>query len=336
MIAFVLAAASLPALSKLPPSVLQTTPTAHVGVRTVTYQDAVRKRPVLVEIWYPTQKKGPIDLPQDIWIHPPEIRNAPLSEHRATYPLILMSHGHGGDRRDRSWLVESLVKNGYIVVSIEHHGNSWRTYDPLLSLRFWERARDVSFVLSEILKDPLFNGHVDIDQIGFIGYSMGGLTGLSLAGAKAENVKQVIQNHQDRFKEIDPAIVENIDFSEAEKDFADPRIKAILLLSPATFVYTPETLKQVKTPVALVATEHDEVLPHQDHAHQIITHLSPTKVKLLHDKISHYAFLNRVTEMGKKQIEPDIATDSIQSSRPQLHKDVSQFTVEFFGDVLKN
>jgi len=152
---------SLQAMSKAPPPALAVG--ENIGVRTFKFQDAKRERPVMVELWYPTQHEGPFDDPKDsVWISPKEIRNVPICEGK--HPLIMMSHGYGGDRRDRGWLVERLVQNGFVVASVEHHGNSWRTYNPLASIRFWERARDVSFAINQLLKDSSLKNHVDANR----------------------------------------------------------------------------------------------------------------------------------------------------------------------------
>jgi predicted dienelactone hydrolase len=305
----------------------------NIGVHTEKYEDLSRKRPVVVEVWYPTHRSGPIDQPEDpAWVHPQEIRDVPIA--KGSFPLIMMSHGHMGDRRDRSWLVEYLVKNGFIVASVEHHGNCWKNYNPLLSLRFWERAKDVSFVISELLKDSLLSKHIDPHRIGFIGYSLGGMTGLALGGAKAQNVKEILIQQQESFKEIDLEIAEQIDFSEAQGSFLDNRIKALVLLSPAAFVYQPDSLKNVKVPVALIASEGDEILPFKEHALKVITYLSPSKLKLLGEKSSHYVFLNRVSETGKKMFNEQIYADEIEADRLVVHKEVGDYIAAFFKENL--
>lgn len=305
----------------------------HIGVHTARYEDVKRGRPVVVEIWYPTDRTGPLDLPEDpVWIHPEEVRDVPLV--CGKYPLILMSHGHGGDRRDRSWLVEYLVKNGFIVASVEHYGNSWRSYNPLMTLHFWERAKDISFAISELLKDPLFKKQIHSNQIGFIGYSLGGMTGLALGGAKAQNVKEIVVQYLEKFHEIDLDLVETIDFSEAHGSFTDRRIKALALLSPATFIFPPDSFKKIKVPVALVASEGDEVLPFKDHALKLIEYLRPVKLKLFRDKISHYVFLNRVSDVGRNLVRQDIQTETIQTDRLKIHKEVGDFITSFFKEHL--
>lgn len=310
----------------------------NMGVRTFNFEDASRKRPVVVELWYPTLKSGPFDEPESsdvVWIHPKAVRNVPFADMRKKYPLIILSHGHGGDRRNLSWLAEQLVQNGYIVASVEHHGSSWRSYNSLLSLRFWERPRDISFALHQLLKEPSLKNQIDPNRIGFVGYSLGGMTGLLLAGAKAQNVKEVIIQQQSKLKEIDSAMVEQVDFKEAETSFAEPRIKSMVLLSPAAFIFPASSFKDVKIPIGLVASEGDEVLPYKEHALHVITHLVPTKLKMLHNKVSHYVFLNRVSEPGKVVVREEMRTDSIEADRPGVHREVGEFTIDFFHETLK-
>ncbi len=330
IICLLLSVASLQAMSKAPQprSIAE-----NIGVHTEKYQDGKRNRPVVVEIWYPTDLTGPLDKPEDLfWLHPKEIRDVPLADGK--YPLIMMSHGHRGDRRDRSWLVEYLVKSGFIVASVEHYGSSWRSYHPFLTLRFWDRALDITFAISELLKDPSLSKHIDPKRIGFVGYSLGGMTGLALGGAKAENVKEIVMQQQESLKEIDLDLAKQIDFSEAQGSFLDRRIRAIVLLSPAAFVFSPQTFKNVKVPVALVASEGDEVLPFKEHALKVIQHLAPAKLKLLRSTVSHYVFLNRVSEEGKELIWEEIRTDAIQSDRLTVHQEVGDFVTSFLKEHL--
>jgi predicted dienelactone hydrolase len=228
-----------------------------VGVKTLEYIDLQRnERPVLVEVWYPTLKTGSSD----------EVRDAPLAASKSKYPLILMSHGHGGERRDLSWLAEQLAFQGYVVASVEHFGNALSTYCPVKSLRFWERPLDVTFTLDRLIGESFLQGKIDEGRIGFVGYSLGGMTGLALGGAKAQNVKEIALYLQDKYKEISREIVEETDFSMAPHSYADPRVKAMVLLCPATFIYPPQSLSDVKVELGLVAAINDQMLPHEEHA----------------------------------------------------------------------
>lgn len=307
-----------------------------LGVRTLKYKDETRKRPIAVELWYPTEQKGKLDRPADsIWIHPKEVRNAPLSKGFSRYPLILLSHGHRGDRRDRSWLADALVRHGFIVASVEHHGNSRKFYHPLLSLKFWDRIKDVTFALDQLLLDPFLKDRLDVGRIGFTGYSLGGMTGLALAGARAQHTREIALKQQENYRELSPHEIEGVDFSEAEKSYRESRIKAVLLICPALFVYPPDSLRQIKIPVGLVAVINDEVLPHKDHAYQIIRSLDPAKLKIMSKEISHYTFLNRLTEAGKRMLHRAVHADPPGCDRAAVHREVGTFAVEFFEESLR-
>lgn len=305
-----------------------------IGVRTLQYRDAKRERPVVVELWHPTEQKGPLDQPEDVaWVHPNEVRNAPLTSGK--YPLILLSHGHGGDRRDRSWLAEELVKKGYLVASVEHYGNSWKTFNKVITLRFWERARDISFAISELLTDPNVRERIDPRRIGFIGYSLGGMTGLALGGAKAAPIGATTFEVTQLKEEFGADVLEEMDFSESEMSYADPRIKAMVLLTPAAFAYDGESLKEIQVPVALVASKGDEILPFDEHAKKVITHLSNKKVKLLRDQASHYVFLNRVSAIGKRYLKPELHAEALEADRAIVHRELGSFIADFFKENLK-
>lgn len=323
----------LPAMMK-PPGGLHLT-TESSGVCTFRYEDTSRKRPVVVELWYPTHSAGPFDEPSDqIWIHPKEIRNAPISSLVQNYPLIVMSHGHGGDRRERTWLAEHLVRYGYIVAAVDHHGNTSNTFNLLESLRFWERGRDISYAIDRLLKEPMLTGKIDPNRIGFVGYSLGGMTGLGLGGATVGAVDEIIAAAAGKHKDIKPEMIAQLDFVEAKKSLKDDRIRAMLLICPASFVYQPESLKNIKIPVGLIAAINDEVLPYREHAYQIIRHLVPAKLKMMRKEISHYAFLNRVSEEGKKFVQKHLYSDPPCCDRVSIHREVSAFAVEFFREFL--
>src|SRR3990167_2365979 len=152
----------------------------NLAVRTLHYGDENRQRPVIVELWYPTEQTGPFETGSDaIWVHPQEIRDAPFASLPSKCPLILMSHGNRGDRRERSWLAASLVRKGFVVAAVEHYGNSRTTYNPMLTMQFWERPRDVVFALDQLSADASMQEMVDFQKVGFVGYSLGGMTGLA-------------------------------------------------------------------------------------------------------------------------------------------------------------
>ncbi len=319
-----------------PPSKEASLP-ASLGVRTLRLEDPSRKRPVLVELWYPTHASAPIDTAQNsIWVHPEERRDAPLPSPQTKKPLILISHGHRGDRRESTWLAEALVKQGFWVAAIEHHGNSLRTFDPVTTVRFWERSKDVSFVLDQLLQIDWIQERVDAKRIGLTGYSLGGMTGLHVGGAKAGGLKQFYLAHRAELEShVGPVPLEEIDFSEGEVVYGDPRIRALLLVFPATFVFSTETMQNIQIPIGLVASIDDEVLNHNYHSFRLIQSKVPAKLKILRDrKVSHYAYLNRVAEKAKAHVPAPVANDPPSYRRSEIHAEIAEFASEFFSENL--
>ncbi len=314
-------------------------PHAAIGVATYSYFDETRGRPITVEFWYPAAQEGKVKpaLNEDVWIHPQELRNAVFAKNAHQLPLVLMSHGHAGDRRDRSWLAEKLVQSGYVVASIEHPGNSWHTMDTVATLKFWERPRDVSFALDRLLSDPLLAGRIDEKRIGFVGYSLAGLTGLFLAGAVPDGIEAQIERNRSQFPEVTPEMLAAMDFSPAKQSYYDPRIKAIFLMAPATWCFVKEpSLKGLKTPVAIVATVSDEVLAFEEHMEPLISRSVPARLKVLRRGESHFVFLNRTTEKGKAVLGERVFRDPPGIDRREIHREVGSFAIEFFNQFLRS
>ena len=92
----------------------------NVGEKSLIYQDSSRNRPVKIEIWYPTYEidstfERITDLP---FILNPTIRDATFIQ--KDFPLVLLSHGTGGNRFSLAWLAIALAKNGYIIAAPDH------------------------------------------------------------------------------------------------------------------------------------------------------------------------------------------------------------------------
>lgn len=77
-----------------------------------------------------------------------------------------------------------MAEQGYIVVGIDHYGNTWKDYSEEISMNYWHRPLDISQTLDYLLNDSPFSSSIDSERIGFAGFSMGGLTGLWLAGGE--------------------------------------------------------------------------------------------------------------------------------------------------------
>jgi dienelactone hydrolase len=178
-----------------------------VGVRTFEFEDASRQRSLPVEFWYPaTDAFRGRDLDPDRQDHfqampmAPEARQAAIRDadpRREPCPLVVFSHGYGGERRQTTHFCTHLASHGYAVVSMDHIGNTTADLfeqamsaqgggsmpDPAKTiLQFIEdRPADASFVIDRVLAG---DGPVDVDadRVGITGHSFGGWTTLATTG----------------------------------------------------------------------------------------------------------------------------------------------------------
>lgn len=103
------------------------------------------------------------------------------------FPLLIYSHGYMGDPQELAWLLTYLADQGFIVAAIEQIGSSFKTFDLQKSVQPWKQAERISHLITYLQTSPL-QEYIQFDQIGYIGYSKGGMVGLWLAGGTAPNL----------------------------------------------------------------------------------------------------------------------------------------------------
>ena len=154
-----------------------------IGFREVTLADASQQRPLHVALWYPTATAAPLlsSAENPVFQGLTSIKDAAPTS--TAHPLVVLSHGYRGNWRNLSWLVPSLVSQGYIVAAPDHPGTSTFDKRPVQAARLWERPRDLSRVIDALSADQSLAGQIEPQRIAAIGHSLGGWTVTALAGA---------------------------------------------------------------------------------------------------------------------------------------------------------
>jgi len=312
---------------------------SKTGITTFHYYDTARSRPVVTEVWYPVDPESPAKAASGFWLRCDEARDAPLSTKKSQYPLILMSHGSGGDRYNISWLAEVLASNGYIVAAMDHFGNTWNNKIPKAYATPWERPLDVTFVLDELLNTSIFKEKIDRNKIGFAGYSLGGATGIWIAGAEATalELSQVKANTlQDLAGIVSAETLDTIDFSKASGSYRDERINAVFVMAPALgWMFEGNSLEKIAIPVFIVAPETDLVVPTEKNAKLFAAKIAKATLKILPGEATHYVFLNRANAVGKRFLETRYCEDPSSIDRKKLHEEIATKSVHFFENNLR-
>lgn len=311
-----------------------------IGISTIRLYDEERERPVITEIWYPIDKNLPAQNVSGLWVRCAEARDAPIRSCAKKYPLIVMSHGNGGDRFNNAWIAEILSANGYIVASMDHYGNTWNNRAADGFVKIWERPKDVSFVIDQILQDTRFSPYINPQKIGFIGYSLGGQTGIWIAGGQLIESDVPLLNHippEQIPKEITEDVLQNIDFAPAKASYRDPRIAALFLMAPALgHLFDINSLQSISVPVYIVASENDKITPLETSAKILASKIQKAAFTLIPGGAGHYVFLNEVSKGGKMMLDKNFALDPPTVNRKEIHNQIGRTVVHFFNKNLKN
>ena len=306
-------------------------------------------------VWYPAESGsamkeqliGPPDAP--LFSAGRAAEDATLAPSFAKYPLLVLSHGTGGSAMQMAWLGTYLAARGYIVAAVNHPGNNALTgYTTQGFIEGWERAKDITTVITDMLADPRFGEHIDAARIGAAGFSYGGYTMMELAGATTDFSKLLAWCDQvknacnipempdlmDRFKAIEhqPDVQEAI--RESGNSYRDPRIRAVYAIAPAVArAFTRESLQKVTIPVEIVAGASDPIAPPAENAQFFAENIKGAKLTILPGGVGHYTFLDVGTEAGKKQL-PQFFVDHEGVDREFVHAQVAEMAANFFDREL--
>lgn len=215
-----------------------------IGRTTLAVIDPDRDdRTLTVDVWYPVD---PADATGDLSVYDlvftgiesPAFEDAEPSG-AGPFPLIVFSHGSGGLRYQSYFLTEALASHGFVVAAPDHAGNTafdaiFGGSDPFEVVAV-NRPADVSLVITRMLErnadpsDP-FAGRVDPERIGVTGHSFGGFTTLAIASG------------------FGPVA-------------ADPRVDAILPISPVSTLLTEEELGSIEIPMLVLGGTSDTTTP---------------------------------------------------------------------------
>lgn len=220
-------------------------------------------------------------------------------------PLVVISHGFGADRRFFAYLAQHLASHGLTVVAVEHPGSN---VSALLSLppadlplddlaeaaaqsrvlpatEFLDRPRDITYVLDRLER---LNRHsyslrdrLNTDQVSFIGHSLGGYTGLALAGAALD-----LRSLESYCQTLNPVNLSPADWLQCAAldlpvkyaNLRDDRITQLVVANPLTGLLFGEAgLSRVRVPTLMLAGTHDTVTPMASQQLRPFMQLSGTK-----------------------------------------------------------
>ena len=113
-------------------------------------------------------------------------------------PVVIFSHGLGGNRDGAIYLLNFLAEHGYIAVAVQHPGSDTKAVFPggrvndaglfaaIAPAAAADRFRDIPFAIDELegmnANDARLKGRLDMTKLGMSGHSYGAITTMALAG----------------------------------------------------------------------------------------------------------------------------------------------------------
>lgn len=317
---------------------------AEPGYLTTEIEVLHREKPLPLHIWYPSNKDGStLTLGKNIVFTGVDVREGGTPK-PGKYPVVLLSHGSGGNAINLGWIGAYLAQSGMIVVSTNHSGTTSRDSKPLETLKIWQRAADFSSILDYLQKTPPNNLKPDMEKIGAIGFSLGGNTVLGMVGAQVKKQKYI--DYCDQYPEsldcrwYNAANIDlsRIDAAKFEQNNLEDRIKTVVAIDPALAqAYDKESLKEITLPSLIINLGSLNNIPIGIDGKEISEAVNNSRYANIKDA-THFSFLGLCTAIGEQIIKDEgddpICSETGERQRQDIHEELKKLIGTFLSDNL--
>lgn len=302
-------------------------PQAEAQPEQAGFQHQVMPDGTELGIWYPASGSP---LHQRLGLYAQDVvadARVPDGKH----PLVVMSHGTGGDFAGHVDTAVALARAGFIVAALTHPGDNWR--DSSRATQIEERPAALSATISFMLQAWPGRAAIDADRIGAFGFSAGGLTVLAAAGGRPDLTRLADHCRQH------PAFFDcTLLHAQARRSVApwpalrDARIKAIVVAAPALgFAFDRAGLAGVTVPVQLWRADDDYVLPAPFYADAVRAALPRAPEFHPVPQAGHFDFL---APCAAPAAAPQLCQSAPGFDRTAFHATFDRDVVRFFSDKL--
>jgi predicted dienelactone hydrolase len=285
--------------------------------------------PLEVGVWYPT---AATPHPDQVGLYPQTLApDGPVAGQHL--PLVVMSHGHGGEFAGHSDTAFALAQAGFVVAAPTHTGDNYRDQSRATDLA--GRVHQLAAVIAYMERG--WPAHaVDARRVGAFGFSSGGFTVLALAGGNPD------------LRKIGPHCAARPDFFDCQlmaahhpaspaiaKPFEhDANLRAIVVAAPALgFTFDKPSLAALTMPVQLWRAADDVILPAPFYVEAVRAALPAPPEMHVVPHAGHFDFLapcpNTLVKMA-----PQICSSEPGFDRTAFHTAFNAQIVAFFRRTL--
>lgn len=302
-----------------------------------------RAGPVAASVWYPAAKVTYRGLVGDNPVFQGTSAYVGAAMAEGKHPLVLVSHGSGGNMDGLGWLSSRLALKGAIVAAVNHPGSTSGDSSPRRSVRLSERANDMKALLDHVLADPELANRIDPARIVTLGFSLGGATALNLAGAITDS--KLYKPYCDRFPDAADCVFfakGGVDFTRMPEAFSgdmrDRRITAAIAVDPGlTYAMTQQSIEAMTLPVLLVNLGGDELWKAIDVSARgsDLADRMPLAEYTRFGPAHHFTFLGLCKPEGRallaEEKDDPVCDDPAGADRAQIHEAVVARIAAFLG-----
>jgi pimeloyl-ACP methyl ester carboxylesterase len=217
-------------------------------------------------------------------------------------PPVILLHGGLGHSGNWGYQVPALIENDYQAILIDSRGHGRSTRD--------ERPYTYEQMVSDVLAvmDAL-----ELEKAGFVGWSDGAVIALILASKAPERTAGVLffacNMDPSGTKEFEFTPIVERCFNRHVKDYAQLSStpdkfsefsEAVGLMQRTQPNYSANDLAQIKVPVAIVHSEHDEFIK-REHAEYLARSIPGAEYVFL-PGVSHFAPLQRPQQFNSTML----------------------------------
>jgi predicted dienelactone hydrolase len=311
-----------------------------VGMTQLEYVDPSGDRPLNLMLIYPAVPATAavpfkIFLATNLHLH----KDAPVVSDGLKHPLVIFSHGAGGNGSLYAWFGEYLASHGYLVAMVYHfRANTYDSSALYVRNRIWQRPRDLSLDISHLLQDKVWGSHINPSQIGVAGHSQGGFTSLWIGGARVNPDLFVRYQRGWKNNETVPAYIREQMSVDAEpaRDVRDDRVRAAFAMAPGDirgFGMDEAGLREMSIPAYLIVGAGDTTTPPDENAGFAAKNIPHAQLDVMPGPVGHEIFGNECDQTGRDNY-PEACNDAPGVDRVKLHDYIGNAALRFFDSNL--
>lgn len=243
------------------------------------------------------------------------------------YPLVVLSHGTGGDFSSHVDTAVALARAGFVVAALTHPGDNWR--DASRATEVEERPVALGRLVTWMLAEWPGRAAIDLERIGAFGFSAGGFTVLAAAGGRPD-LTRLADHCAAHPTFFDCGLLRSHPQTSIEPwpQMRDVRIKAIVVAAPALgFAFDRAGLAAVRVPVQLWRADADEILPSPFYADAVRAALPVAPDFHAVPGAGHFDFLPPCADPS---LAPPLCASGPGFDRAAFHVDFDAEVVAFF------